>query len=74
MDVKFIADYELTINVSDQDSLTDEEFYELADGIGVIFGQILVTIHPPPPGGSVDVKLLRATVNGKPLVGVSNAK
>jgi hypothetical protein len=74
MDIKFVADYELTINVNDQDSLTDEEFAELAEDIGVVFKQALMMLQPPPEGASVDVRLLSATVNGNPLNGVSNAQ
>ncbi len=74
MDIDLIADYEVRFKVPDQDGLTDNEFIELADGMSTWIQSAIIQLAGPPPDGSVDVVLRSAVLNGKPLIGGSNAQ
>ena len=75
MNVDFIADYTVRINVPDQEGLTDEEFEDMARTTAELFKTVILSLNGPPPGGYVDVSLNSVVVNGKRLnAGASNAQ
>ena len=67
MNVDFIADYTVRINVPDQEPLTDEEFQDLAKHLAELFKSLITYVNGPPPGGYVEVSLNSIVVNGTVL-------